>query len=101
MRGEERENPVPRCLFAPKQNGMACYAGFSPDTNGQTLCVFNNKEFIKYFMQTKIGFKKKISSHWTEYAKVLMNKAREKKYTDRDVKKKCYEEKFRLGSGQL
>ena len=39
-----RENPVSYSLFAPKQNGNACYAGYSPDTNGQTLCVFNNKE---------------------------------------------------------
>ena len=61
-----RENPVPRSLFALKQNGIACYAGFSPDTNGQTLY----KEIIKYFMQTKIGKKKKLRD-----AKVLMNKA--------------------------
>ena len=30
-----------------------------------------------------------------------MNKARRKKYTDHDVKKKYYEEKFRLGPGPL
>ena len=45
------------------QNGIACYAGFSPDTNGQILY----KEFIKYFMQTKIGKKKKLQD-----AKVLI-----------------------------
>ena len=26
--------------FAPNQNGNACYAGYSSDINGQTLCVY-------------------------------------------------------------
>ena len=32
-----RENPFLGPSFAPKQNGNACCASFSPDTNGQTL----------------------------------------------------------------
>ena len=53
------------------QNGIACYAGFSPDTNGQILY----KEFIKYFMQTKIGKKKAPGCKG-----INMNKARKKRY---------------------
>ena len=47
-------------------------------------------------MQTKIGKKKAPGCKG-----INMNKARKKKYTNHDVKKKCYEEKFRLGSGPL
>ena len=47
-------------------------------------------------MQTKIGQKK------LQDAKVLIRIKQGKKiYTDHDVKKKCYKEKFRLGSGPL
>ena len=41
-----RENPFLGPSFAPKQNGNACCASFSPDTKGQTVLVFNNKKFI-------------------------------------------------------
>ena len=49
-------------------------------------------------MQTKIGKKKA-----PRCKGINMNKARKKNIynTDHDVKKQCYEEKFRLGSGPL
>ena len=106
-KNEERESKPARksrssrrCLSETKRNRLLRKL-LTPDTNGQTLCVFNNKEFIKYFMQTKIDKKKKLQLLNRVRKRYLIN-ARKKNILmtmwKRDVHCK---EKFRLGCGPL